>query len=157
MYDSPYHGDYSFAGNIWISDEGQRLFARSSNVFRSSNVRAEDMTYNGNLAGMNRVQWLDHSNSADRIYAIAGAGYNTPPGTEIRVYEPGFLGFQGTTPLPQFIVPDGQGGGTLYDSEGYFVFVNSTGMKFHALVKADDASGLLLDWAVASFAVIDEP
>jgi hypothetical protein len=157
MYDSPYHGDYNFAGNIWISDDGLRLFARSGNVFRSSSVKSEDMTYNGNLAGIFAVQWLDHSTVAGRIYVTAAEGWWEPPDPEIRVYEPVYLAFKGTVTLPQFLVPDGEGGGDLYDSEGHFVFVNSTGERFYALLRADEDSGLQLDWAVALFDVASTP
>ena len=159
LYDSPYHGDYSFAGNIWISDDGGRLFARSRNVFRSSPNQSEDMKYAGILAGEGSVQWLDYSSAADRIYAVFGSGgwYDDSPDSEVRVYEPDFLAFKGTVPLPQFLVPNGQGGGTLHDARGKFVFVNSAGTRFHALIQADQSSGLLLDWAVASFDVASTP
>jgi hypothetical protein len=153
MYDSPYHGDYDFGGNIWISDDGQRLFARSGNVFRSSNVASQDMTYNGNLAGLGSIIWLDYSTNAQRLYAIGAGDFWNPVSSEIRVYETSYLAFKGTIPLPGFLVPKGINGEEYYKSEGQFVFVNSTGTKIYALVKAEAASGLLHDWAVVDFDV----
>ena len=148
LYDSPYHGDYAFSGDLWISEDGSRLFARSGNVFRSSPVQAEDMRYAGKLAGVGGVRWVDDSRVTGRIYVVPGQVYPNPaPAPEIRVYDATFLAFQGSVPLPKFSGANG----TQYDAEGRFVFVNSTGARFYALIQASGSSGLGLDWAVASF------
>lgn len=155
MYDSPYHGDYAFSGDIWISDDGQRLFARSGNVFRASTVRAEDMTYNGNLAGTSYLEWVEQSSAANLVLALPAATYSTPAASVIRVYNSEFLAFLGVHALPQFLVPNGQGGGTLYNALGQFVFIDQAGARFHALVRATSGAGLLNDWAQYSGNVAD--
>jgi hypothetical protein len=155
MYDSPYHGDYAFSGDIWIADDGLRLFARSGNVFRSSTVRAEDMTYAGSLAGATYLEWVEHSSAANLVLAIPAASYYSPAASEIRVYSNDFLALQGVRALPQFLVPDGQGGGDLYNAIGQFVFIDQAGDRFHALVKAEGGAGLLKDWAQYSGNVAD--
>ena len=155
LYDSPYHGAFDFAGDIWISDDGTRLFAKSGNVFNSSATFANDMTYNGELAGEGNVVSLDHSSASSRVYAIFTTDdyYNAKPSNEVRIYETDFLAFQGTTTLPGFLVPDGSGGGTLYDSEGYFGFFSASGAKFYAIVKAQEGSGLQNEWAIVTLDV----
>ncbi len=155
MYDSPYHGDYAFSGDIWISDDGQRLFARSGNVFRASTVRAEDMTYNGSLAGATYLKWVEQSSAANLVLALPAATYSTPAASVIRVYNSGFLSFQGLHALPQFLVPNGQGGGTLCNAFGQYVFIDQAGTRFHTLVRAASGSGLLNDWAQYSGNVAD--
>jgi hypothetical protein len=55
MYDSPYHGDYSFAGDVWPFEDGSRLIARSGNLFRASEVGTEDLTYAGSLSGASAI------------------------------------------------------------------------------------------------------
>ena len=145
MYDSPYHGDYAFSGNLWISDDGQRIFARSGNVFRSSPTQSQDMIYNGALPGASSVQWIDHSTAASRVFCLLTGA------SDVRVYSAGFLTLQGTRALPPFLVPNATGGGTLHGSSGRFVFANEIGTRVHLLVRAASGSGLLNDWAVASF------
>jgi hypothetical protein len=39
LYGSPYWGDYPYGGNLWFSNDGQRNFARSGYVFKSSTER----------------------------------------------------------------------------------------------------------------------
>lgn len=153
MYDSPYHGDYAFSGDLWFTDNGDRIFARSGNVFRSSTTQGQDMTYNGNLAGAPIVQWVEHSTAASRIFCLLADSFQGAAPPELRVYDPAFLAFRGTKSLPPFLVPNGSGGGTLYNSGGHFAFVNAAGTKVHVLVQAAAGSGLLNDWATVSFDV----
>lgn len=152
MYDSPYHGDFSFGGDIWISDDGNRLFARSRNVFISTTNPATDMTYNGQLSGDSYLQTLDHSSASGSIFAVGFGGdvWDTYPSDEVRMYEDVFLNYTGSITLPGFMVPDGSGDGTYFKSEGHFGFFNSSGEKFFVLVRAQEGSGMLNDWAVAT-------
>lgn len=164
LYDSPYHGDYEFGGDVWISGDGTRLFARSGNVFRSSPVRAEDMTYAGRLDGVRSVQAVVHPNGSARIYVL---GVDAPPpdywspdpvpASELRTYESQFLGYQGSVRLPKFRVPNATGGTTGYQAEGWFLFVNAAETRVYAVVRAPGASGLALDWGVAAFDVSELP
>jgi hypothetical protein len=153
MWDSPYHGDYSFGGNVWISEDGLRLFARSANVFRSSEVRAEDMLYAGKLSGMSVVQWVIQSTAAGRVIALPGSSWDTQAASELRIYDNAFLAFRGTTPLPRFIAP---GVGT-FKAEGRFVFSRADGARVYVLVQAEGASGLALDWGLAVYATSELP
>jgi hypothetical protein len=154
MYDSPYHGDYAFSGNVWISDDGLRLFARSGNAFRSSEVRAEDMRYAGNLQGMTVVQWAAQSAAAARVLALPGTWCcGDPVASELRVYESAFLAFQGALSLPRFAVP---GVGSA-ESEGQFVFFKGDGQRVYLLLKAKDGSGMALDWGLVVYDRADLP
>lgn len=155
MYDSPYHGNYSFGGDIWISEDGNRLFARSKNVFNSSENQSNDMTYNGNLVGDGSVVTLDHSTNANMIFAVltAGSGWGVVPSSEVRMYGSDFLTFQGEIQLPGFLIPDGSGGGVFYNSLGYFGFFDSTGTQFYVIVKVEEGSGSLNEWAIATLEV----
>jgi chitinase len=154
MYDSPYHGDHAFSGNVWISEDGLRLFARSGNVFRSSEVRAEDMVYAGNLQGMTSVAWATQSTAAGRILALAGTSFGSqPPPSELRVYDSAFLAYRGAVALPQFAVP----GVGSFKSEGRFVFSTTSGQRVYVLVKAENASGLAQDWGLVIYDLADVP
>lgn len=154
MYDSPYHGDYSFGGDIWIADDGGRLFARSGNVFRSSTSQSEDMTYAGSLDEW--MRWVEHSSAASRIFAVPGGHWTSEEPTQIQVYDPQFLAYQGSVDLPRFRVPTASGT-LLYASFGRFAFVSSSGDLAHVLVEADPESGMSLDWGIATFEVAELP
>jgi chitinase len=145
LYDSPYHGDYSFGGDIWISDDGARLFARSGNVFRSSTVQADDMLYAGSLEGIDYAYWVEHSTAAGRILAIEGDWRGTTLAGEVRVFDTAFL-----NPLGVVAFPAIEAGGGAWGADGHFVFAQADGQRFHVLVKADPASGMAMDWALVS-------
>ena len=46
--DSPYHGDHSIAGQVWVSPAGDILVSRGGDIFRTS-----DMTYVQSISGIN--------------------------------------------------------------------------------------------------------
>jgi hypothetical protein len=157
MYDSPYHGDYAFSGDVWIADDGGRLFARSGNVFRSSILQSEDMTYNGNLSGDGLIRWAEHSSAAGVVLAFREANWsgNADPG--LHVYGTEFLAERGVVDLPPFFTPDGTGGASLSTTWGRFVFVDAAGERYHALVQAEEGAGVSNDWALFSGDVAELP
>ena len=77
-YDSPYHGDYPMCGDLWISEDGLRIFTKCGNVFRSSEIREQDMRYNGSLSKLNSVEHLSHSSSANKVIVIPEIQRSSP-------------------------------------------------------------------------------
>jgi hypothetical protein len=153
LYDSPYHGDYAFNGNVWVSEDGLRLFARSGNAFRASEVRAEDMTYGGSLQGMSAVQWVAQSTAAARVFALPGATNGAEGASELRVYESAFLAYRGASVLPRFNVPAVGS----YAARGRFVFPRADGARIYVLLQADPTSGLPQDWGLVIYPVAELP
>jgi hypothetical protein len=148
LYDSPYHGTYAMSGDLWISEDGLRIFVRGAHVFRSSQVRTEDMTYNGSLAGMTLARWIDHSAEAGKVLAIPDRGFSGPPNvdTELRLYDYAFLALDGVFPFPRLRV------GTVdHLVHGRHVFFDAEGRRAWAIVEADAASGLLFDHGIVEF------
>lgn len=148
-YDSPYHGDYAMCGDLWLSEDGARIFTRCGNVFRSSSTRSVDMTYNGALEATGAVVHLSHSQLAGRILAIPAAPFFGGTGTEdtfVRVFEDSFLTQEPAVPLSPFAVA-----GKSYAGHGRFVFFKADGTRRYALVQADPASAMLHDFAVMAF------
>lgn len=155
LYDSPYHGDFAFNGDIWISEDGNRLFAKSRNVFNASTNQTNDMTYNGELVGEGNVITLDYSSTAQVVYAVFTTDnfWDEIPSNEIRKYETEFLGFQGTIEIPGFLIPDGNGGGDFYNSQGHFGYFSSDGTKYYVLVKVEEGAGVQNEWAIVTIDV----
>jgi hypothetical protein len=156
MYDSPYHGDYDFSGNVWSFDDGSRLIAASGNLFRTSTVQAEDMTYAGSLPGARGTLWATHSTAASRVLLFADGAYAETAPAELRSYDPSSNQYLGSLPLPKFNVA-GAAGTTQYTAGGHFVFYNADGKRAYTLIRADAQSGLALDWGLAVFDDVDIP
>ena len=139
LYDSPYHGDYTFGGNLWISEDGNRLFARTMNVFGSSTDRTQDMIYAGKLdVDENRlVTTLDHSLAADRVYAVltTGDSFDNIPDSTIQVFDGTYYSLIKTIDIPPFIIPKGGGSGEIFASQGMFGFFDSRGTAYYTIVR----------------------
>lgn len=153
LYDSPYHGDYAMGGNLWFSEDGERIFTKGKTVLKSSTDKANDMVYNGSLATTNYIRTLYHSAAKNKVYAIEQMAYNWSTeqmSSEIYVFNYSYLNFIEKLSLEKFMTPYGVEGGKLSNAEGYFVFAKSDGSKVYALVKAQAGSGLLNDWAIQS-------
>jgi len=52
-YDSPYHGDFSFCGDIWISEDGERALTPCGVMVRTTEDQSTDLTYDMQLTGVN--------------------------------------------------------------------------------------------------------
>lgn len=135
LYDSPYHGDYEFGGNIWISEEGDFLFAKSRNIFTSTEEAATDLKYVKALQGEGQVLCLDHSAKARKTFAVFSNGsYGNTSNSGIRKYDQDF-NLTGTVPLPKFLSEGKNGIQYVSESEALFGFFNAEGNKFYVLVK----------------------
>ena len=147
LYDSPYHGDYAMCGDVWISEDGLRLFTRCGNVFRSSETRSQDMTYNGSLAHTPLVQSIAHSAGLRRVIAVPENGWDSQnDDTQAHVYGYDYLSFEDSIALPTFDV-----NGTSYPGHGRFVFLKRDGTQFFVILQADASSGMLNDFGIAAF------
>jgi hypothetical protein len=141
-------------GDLWISDDGGRIFTRCGNTFRASNDQVEDMTYSGSLDGLDSVEHLDHSDVAGLVAAIPRATESwggEPPGVEdieVRLFDDQFLGF-----VSSFTLPDGQAPGGCFPLHGRYVFFDSSGTQIYVLAQIDAESGALLDYVLLTFPV----
>ena len=147
LYESSYHGDYPVCGELWISEDGLKIFTRCGNVFGTSEIQIEDMIYDTRLSELSKIEYLAHSMAANKIIAIPGNEYNTQDiNIEIQLYVYDPISFESTIPLPKFEVSRNK-----YLSHGKFVFINSTGSKYHVVVEADAYSGLSHPFGVVSY------
>jgi len=148
LYDSPYHGDYAMCGNLWISEDGLRIFTRCGSVFRSANDPQTDMTYNGALENLNHVQNLASSVETSEVAAIPGVAYNTQKDadTVVQLFNYEFLTTKTSLRLPQFETSSGAA-----NSHGRFIFYSADGSRLFVVVQADAAAGLLNDTGIAVF------
>ena len=152
LYDSVYHGNWDFGGYIWISDDGEKVLAQAANVFTSTSDRNTDLRHidrlaNGELAH-SYILALDYSSSANRIYGVYSNRSNFNILNWIQIFEAESLDFLSKTRLPDFFIPDGQGGGSLIESEGHYVFINAAGDKCYVLLKISSSSDIDEQWSL---------
>jgi hypothetical protein len=143
-YDSPYHGDYGMCGNLWISQNGSRIYTACGDVFRSTADRATDMTYLGRM-NESRISWADDSQQFGSI-AVVPSQSEPRVDHEIHYYSTDYQAYQGKYLLPLFSVE-----GKAWQSRGRWHFFSANGVKQHVIVQADPESGILHDYGVTSF------
>ena len=136
LYDSPYHGDYGMCGDLWMSQDGLRIFTRCGNVFRASEVREQDMLYNGSIKIDGQISSLSHHKNS-----IAYVDNNKKNYLNFYAYET--LEDLGSEELPLAIINSEP-----YRTDAEFVFHRADGSVI-ALVKVDDSSGLLHQYGIA--------
>lgn len=147
LYDSPYHGDYGMCGDLWMSEDGLRIFTKCGNVFRSSAVQADDMTYNGALTSIDRITNLSHSATRDEVAVIPDVSYFTSDedaDTQVNLYDYDYLGFKSSIATDKAANANGQA----FATHGRFVFYMNDGKTLAVIVQADEESGLLNDYGV---------
>lgn len=147
LYDSPYHGDYAMCGDLWMSEDGLRIFTACGSTFHANTTQGTtagaDMTYAGALEATSGVRWADHSLAAGQVLVVpAAAQYAYPPqpnaDAELRVFGDDFLAQLETVALPRIGV-----GGVGHVAHGRFAFFTRDGTRRFVLVRADASSGLL--------------
>lgn len=138
LWSSPYWGEHSY-GNLWLSEDGGRIYAASGEVFWTADVRGQDMSYAGALAGSGTVFGATDSRERGRAYVVSNDNSHG-----LRVYDTQYLAFRGVVPLPQFT-----GGSGPISAQGYFVFANPAGDRVYVLERADPSGGLAHDWGLA--------
>ncbi len=148
LYDSPYHGDYGMCGDLWLSEDGKRIFTRCGNVFFASTDKAKDMTYNGSFPDeINQIAHLSHSAAAGQVALIATAwSWPDEPvieDTELHVFDYDFLTPASVQPLPTVEVQ-----GMQFLMHGRLVFHDCLGENVFVVAQADPEASFLNDYGV---------
>ena len=154
LYSSPYNGAYPLWGNLWISEDGLRIFTTNAGIFSSSNGQSEDIVYKGllDVSDVGLVAHLSHSSSIRKIAAIPdNYTWRLPVeqwiirDTETVLFDYDSLSLQAKLPFPAFPVDDKS-----FTSHGRFVFFNADGSKLFSIVNADSKSGLTVNSAIVT-------
>ncbi len=134
-------------GNLWMAEDGARLFTACGNAYRLSDDSNVDMLPDGSLEGRIRIRHLDHSSAAGRIAAVpAPPPYGTDPNAD------GIVELFGED-LQQrdvFALPAFEAGGTLALPHGRFAFFGAAGTRLHVLLQAGESENA---FGVVSFDV----
>jgi hypothetical protein len=141
---NPYGGS---CGNLWLSEDGNRLFTACGTTYRSSELPSDDFSYNGSLSAASAVSWVANSNQQHAtavIPSISSTGANSSGrDTEVQFYGDQYLWFIAQDALPSFTVDGDQ-----YAGHGRYVTWNSSTTKLFVLLQADSQANLASDFAV---------
>lgn len=152
--DSAYHGDYAFSGdgNIWISEDGARLFASSGNVFRSRSSRSGDMSFSGRLfpegQTFHLVRHVSTSVALDRVFSLVEERerWEETDITEMTVHDRLDLSVLGTVEAPPITLPNDR----IIAGNLRYVFPRADGAAVYLIQQGETGSGLVYDWSVAT-------
>jgi chitinase len=140
LYDSPYFGEFQGCGDLWISEDGQRIFTRCGVAFQSSTTPAADMLAVGSLGGVDFVLHVDQSSVANKVVAIPDTDANPfgDPSLEhtVRLYRSDSLAFERRIELLSVVA-----GGAVHDLDGRFAFLSADGARLFIIVQASDEAG----------------
>lgn len=147
--DSPYHGDYYMCGDLWLSQDGQRIFTACGSVFRSSDAPGQDMTYNGSVHDLPAMGYMFHSQAAGIVLGLSlesGRGINLGgPFVENKM---AVWDYQNLTLRKMVILPDFSITGSPYPAHGRYVFVNPEGTEYYVIVQVDSAAAQINDFGL---------
>ncbi|MEK7316707.1 MAG: hypothetical protein AAB011_11025 [Candidatus Eisenbacteria bacterium] len=156
LYDSPYHGEYQFGRDLWISDDGTRIFMAIGSVLAVSEVMNSDMVHVAEMDGFLWARWIEQSAAAGRVLCVPGEDTFTPAPSEIVSFGWPGLEFRGTVALEPTLLDDGTPDGIMADSKGRFVFIDAPGTSAFAIVHAAPPAGPAR-WAIARLGVSSIP
>jgi len=148
------YSDSSACEDLWLGEDGRRIFTQCGNVYRSTPGSDEDMSYNGSLSELTRVVYVDHSTIADSVAVIPRSAEwweedSTDTDEQIQFYGYQFLDYRGALDIPKISV-ERNGRSDLISARGEYVFYSTGADRLFAIVKADSDAGLKNDYAIWS-------
>ena len=150
-----YEGPRTLSGHlydIWISNDGNKIFVNDKTIFNSSSIQNEDISPLGELeTEANRLGTLDCSDN--KIFTISLPGNYEVQSNKIRMYQKDDLSFIDEIIMPSFFNNDSFNGGVVA-SQGYHGFFNSDGTKYYVLATwRRGSSDLSNEWAIITIDV----
>jgi len=96
-YDSPYHGDYPFCGDLWIADSGNEILTACGAVVLSTDDPSTDMTFRTQIARVGTILDAAYQTSTGYWYVIEDTGSDI----QLNVYDGAGGQWQMTLELPE--------------------------------------------------------
>lgn len=144
--------DSDTGGNFWFSNDGTRIFSSNKRTYSTSEIKASDLMYRGSVESTNNLYWVDHSAAAKKVFSIGTESlYSNITNSKLDYYNDTYLNYLGSMTFEQFMIPSGTEGGRLYNAEGKYVFANQAGTRVYAIVQANSAASMAVNWAIQGF------
>lgn len=131
-------------GNIWLSEDGRRLFSQCGSIFKISNDPTDDLQLVGGF-GVGPLRWLDDSAASGKAALIPQIQSSDSQGSSVVFLHSGETSeFLGRATIPRFNID-----GEAFNGFAQFVFWNNDGTKLIVVQKADTASKAESPYGVA--------
>jgi hypothetical protein len=135
LYDSKYHGDFNFCGNLWLTEHDNDIITKCGNVFFSSNKATNDIIFKKKLPIASAIQDAISPTILNRIVLIPTQynPYSSPSNTitddqRIEIFTNSNV-LENSVLLPSYF--DNQ---QLLIGHGRFVFANQQNSEVYALL-----------------------
>ncbi|HSJ66503.1 MAG TPA: hypothetical protein VK921_02460 [Anditalea sp.] len=152
-YSTPYHGDYPFAGDLWVADDGSQFFSRGGYAFTISDNRTFDMTNIGRLHSDHYFSTIAHSSKNGKIYGIYNSRIRHPAHNVtadiLAKYNFSYQLLE-EVKLPGFLSIDSYGQYQILNSHAEFSFFNNEGNKYYIISKSAPEYNTSPQWAIIS-------
>ena len=131
-YDSPYHGDFQFCGNVWFDPEGRILLSPCGVVVRATDDQASDLRFAMRLKGLRGRIRHAASSAFDNLWYVIEK-LDGQAATRVRTFA-----IENGEPVEGFDLPpvDG-GGGRRWSANFVFASANS---PVHYVIAADNSA-----------------
>lgn len=148
-----YYKDGGTAGKFWLTDEGDKLFMDNGEILRLSEDEENDLIYGGMLGEDIDLIGFDQASSLNLICClIEDVEYKANNAcSHMRTYTLDFVSELDVLKLPSYFIPQNPTGGTVYQPDGKFIFVNSTEDKVFILQRAEPGYPGIYNWAITYF------
>lgn len=144
LYDSPYHGDYYFGSNVWVTKNGAKIFTNYT-ILNSTEDPETDLLYAGSIMNNTYMATFDDAPDVNRFVGIMAEenwtyeNYNSMVLFSLDYHNP-----LQTYDLPLYILDSK----ATYNPVGRFVFLKQNGLKAWVLQQAEESYPYEDDWAV---------
>lgn len=126
--------------DLWISDDGQRIFTRCATIFSTSDVAAQDMQLQGSIPGVTYVNSLAQSSTSNKLLVVPGDS------TKVRIHTNGTLALEREITVPRFLIND-----MGYDAGARFVFLRSDNQSYTVILATSTSASTVC--AIATFSL----
>jgi hypothetical protein len=136
----------STCGNLWLSEDGGRIYTACAAVYGASGLPSADFTPEGSLSMAGSLVWAADARQNGLLAVIPKQAPGSSPqviDTELQLYSIANFSFARQLTLPSFSV-----NGTAYSGHGKYVFWNASESNVVILEQADGSAPLLSDYGV---------
>lgn len=142
-------------GDLWLSENGDRIFTRGRTAYRTSEDQEQDLSIIGKIPveGANyatRCYWIEHSERSKSLYLIVNKDYGDVNDHFVYVHDSDGFQQKDKIQMEKYMTTDASGSVTFFDAEPHFVFANTNGEEIYVLTKAV-GSDLTNPWALQTF------
>lgn len=134
LYSSPYHGEYEMSDDLWMPEDGNKIFTKGKSVFEMTQIKATDMNFISKIQNSYNINYLSHSSVNNKVYLVNNIN------NVVFSYKYSDLSPSENYTLENFLIRSSDTSATLYNAIAKYVFVNAAGTKLYAITNIVNSS-----------------